>query len=91
MPAIMQYYAYLIYLSINCHCQEQRQIANMEDEREEKQTVSDSQLQSEVAARRTEVAGLLSRKNKSGALIAALTNPPVQTKNNDIKVLVPSS
>lgn len=48
--------------------------------------VSDSQLQAEVAARKAAVAGLLSRKDKAGALAACLTDPPVYAKNNDIKV-----
>ena len=48
--------------------------------------VSDSQLQSEVGARKATVESFLSRKDKAGALAACLTNPPIQAKNNDIKV-----
>ena len=60
----------------------------MADDREDGPQVSDSQLQVEIGSRRTEVAGLLGRKNKAGALVAALQNPPVQAKSNDIKVRV---
>ena len=48
--------------------------------------VSDAQLQQDVAARKVAVAGLLSRKDKAGALAACLVDPPFQAKNNDIKV-----
>jgi hypothetical protein len=49
---------------------------------------SDSQLQADVAARKSAVANLLASKNKAGALAASLANPPFHAKNNDIKVLL---
>ncbi len=58
----------------------------MADDREDGPQVSDAQLLAEIGSRRTEVTGLLARKNKAGALVAALQNPPVQAKSNEIKV-----
>ncbi len=58
----------------------------MADDREDGPVVSDAQLQAEVSTRKTEVAALLGRKNKAGALTAALLNPPIHAKSNDIKV-----
>ncbi|CAE7650628.1 arcE [Symbiodinium microadriaticum] len=47
--------------------------------------VSDSLLTAEIASRRAEVDKLLAKKDKAGALLAALQNPPVLTKSTDIK------
>jgi len=49
--------------------------------------VSDAQLSTEVSARDNEVTKLLNKKDKAGALLAALYNPPVAAKNSEIKVL----
>ena len=48
--------------------------------------VSDSQLTAEITSRKAEVDKLLAKKDKAAALFAALQNPPVATKNLDIKV-----
>lgn len=50
--------------------------------------VSDTQLSAEVSARDSEVTKLLLKKDKAGALIAALYNPPVAAKNAEIKVII---
>eukprot|EP01041_Mallomonas_annulata_P005394 gene5394-10783_t len=52
---------------------------------EEASTAIDSQLQQEVKERDDEVRKLLLQRNKAGALMKALQNPPVQSKNKDIK------
>jgi hypothetical protein len=65
----------------------------MADEKEEVAEIagaSDAQLSAEVAARDIEVTKLLDKKDKTGALIAALYNPPVGAKSSDIKVYCPT-
>lgn len=49
-------------------------------------SVSDAQFIEEIAARKSEVDKLLTRKDKAGALNLCLRNPPVGTKNPEIKV-----
>lgn len=63
-------------------------LGEMADDKEDIQveTVSDTQLAAEVAAREAEVTKLLQKKDKVNALIAALYNPPVGAKAADIKV-----
>lgn len=43
--------------------------------------------EAEVSARSTQVNSLLQRKDKAGALAAALKNPPVNSKAEEVKVL----
>jgi hypothetical protein len=50
------------------------------------ETVSEEQLQQEVAARASEVDVFLMRKDKVHALQKCLENPPVNSKSQDIKV-----
>ena len=42
--------------------------------------------ESEVSSRNTQVTGLLAKKDKAGALAAALQNPPVNSKSDELKV-----
>lgn len=42
--------------------------------------------EAEVSARATQVASLLQRKDKAGALAASLKNPPVNSKEDAVKV-----
>ena len=49
--------------------------------------VSDSQYTAEVTARDAQVTGLLTKKDKIGALHASLQNPPNAAKSSEIKVI----
>lgn len=42
--------------------------------------------EAEVAARATQVNTLLAKKDKAGALAAALNNPPINSKSEEVKV-----
>lgn len=46
----------------------------------------DAEYAPEVSKRQNDVKGLLAKKDKKGALKAALVNPPVQSKNAQLKV-----
>jgi hypothetical protein len=52
------------------------------------ESVSDEQLQQEVAARTAEVESFLRKKDKVHALQKCLENPPVYSKSQDIKVCI---
>lgn len=54
----------------------------MEDEAK----VDDSKFQAEVSQRSMEVAALLQKKDKAGALAKALENPPLWAKTAEVKV-----
>jgi hypothetical protein len=58
----------------------------MAEEREDGPLVSDGQLLADVTARRTDAMDKLGRKDKTGALLTALSNPPIQAKDASIKV-----
>ena len=58
----------------------------MADDDKETSGVSDGQLLQEVIAREADVNNFLKKRDKSGALITALQNPPVGAKSSDIKV-----
>lgn len=44
--------------------------------------------EAEVAQRSSQVQQLLTKKDKAGALAVALTNPPVNSKSEELKVSV---
>ena len=55
----------------------------------EEDSVSDSQLLEEISSRKVEVDKLLARKDKAAALSLSLQNPPVASKNAEVKVSNP--
>jgi hypothetical protein len=57
-----------------------------DDEENVKEKNMDPQLLAEVQAREKEVNGLINRRDKKGAIVAALANPPVAAKDISIKV-----
>jgi hypothetical protein len=57
-----------------------------DDEENVKEKNMDPQLLAEVQAREKEVNGLINRRDKKGALAAALASPPIAAKDVAIKV-----
>lgn len=58
----------------------------MADDGIESGGVSDSVLRQQVQQRASEVQLLMQKNNKQGALLKALENPPVSTRDQSIKV-----
>ena len=59
----------------------------MADEEKEQADVSDDTLMAEVTSRGNQVTALLNKREKTKALLLSLSNPPIQAKASEIKVL----
>ena len=59
----------------------------MADEEKETVEISDDTLMTEITSKSNEVTQLLNKREKAKALLLSLSNPPIQAKGIEIKVM----